>query len=209
MSRIEGNYASQVADRAFCTTSQDMLEALSVNAKKVVRSDVSNFHEAEQVLLQKCPGTFLIFSDSKGQCYFSMVKPGGHVEHKPFSKIAECSYKNGGAHAWSTVEGLFEHLLDGQFGIPYYSPEALSSLNAEEVLKDHPAYTGFAYATNHARNTFVFKDEEGEIHAKPFNFNEATRLWDNGGAVSVNSLQALCHGMMRCQPHQTRIISPV
>lgn len=180
-------------------------EHMPTRFQYAIHTEISDFHGAEQILKGKCPGTFLVYNTGS-QWYFSIVQKGGHVEHKPFHKTAEPkTWLNGGAVPFPSFEPLMDHLLDGNVGIPYYSPLSLKERRTE--LEGAECNTGFVHASSAARNTLLYVGKDGAIHESPFHYDPRLSKWENGGANNDGIiLHDLLAAMMKCSPGEMHLL---
>lgn len=95
------------------------------NAEKSIltvafHANVHSFAEAEQILDQKNPGTFLTFS-TNDQNFCSAVGKNKEFHHNPFRWDVSGGWYNGSPARYATEMDLLDHLVDGQHPIPLYS----------------------------------------------------------------------------------------
>ena len=83
------------------------------------QAEVRSFAEAEVLLAEKAPGTFLTFSVS-GQNFCSAVGKNGEMRHNPFRWDVSGGWYNGSPALYATELDLLDHLVAGQHPTPLY-----------------------------------------------------------------------------------------
>lgn len=83
-------------------------------------ADIYSFSEAEQKLKGTVPGTFLTFS-LNSQNFCSVVGKSGEFRHNPFRWDVSGGWYNGSPTLYATELALLDHLVDGQYPIPFYN----------------------------------------------------------------------------------------
>jgi hypothetical protein len=195
-----------VASPTLVTSPSDLssLSGIPELAILAFRRDISTMCDAETALKGKCPGTFFMYRDGT-KMHFAIVQPGGHVEHKPFRWDEKTgTWRNGGAECYGTTAELFEHLLDGQFPIPYYATED-ADFRKGTLMEESP-FTCFAYASPAEKNTLCYVNADGEVKTNTFRFYTDLLAWKNGGAGTSSDALGLFHHMMQCKPGDVKVL---